>query len=133
MNWQLCSYQIKDIVYSLHETSQPKPATFGNLDVELDIGFAHDYMSIVGQLILQKISPKFVVIGTGVYTNLYDLCASVLHQFGLCADKFIISDRLRKSVLSWFGFHMLACQLSLHLNPRLSRVMFHLHHLTDQC
>ena len=90
--------KIKDIVYSLHETSQPKPATFGNLDVELDIGFARDYMSIVGQLILQKISPKFVVIGTGVYTNLYDLCASVLHQFGLCADKFVISDRLAGKV-----------------------------------
>ena len=86
--------KIKEIVNSLHEQSQPKPATFGNLDVEIDIGFARDYMSIVGQLILQKNTSKSVIIGTGIYTNLYDLCSSVLHEFGLRADEFIVSDQL---------------------------------------
>ena len=90
--------KIKDIVNSSHEQSQPRPATFGNLDVEIDIGFARDYMSIVGQLILQKNTSKSVVIGTGVYTNLYKLCSSVLHEFGLHADDFIVSDQLEEKV-----------------------------------
>lgn len=90
--------KIKNIVSSLHEQSQPQPASFGNLDVEIDIGFARDYMAIVGQFILQEITPKSAVIGTGIYTNLYDLCASILHEFGLHADEFIISDQLEGKV-----------------------------------
>ena len=65
---------------------------FDNLNIYLDIGFAKDYMTIVGQLILSRLNYREVVIGTGQYSHLYKLCDDILDQFQIDITLFLKSD-----------------------------------------
>ena len=62
------------------------PTTFGNLDVYLDIGYAPDFMAIVGEVVLCEIKAKEVRIGTGVYTHLLTLCRNILYKCNVDPD-----------------------------------------------
>ena len=88
--------KIKNMVSESLVIGKTQPKTFGNLNIELDIGFARDYMALVGQIVVHGESSKHIAIGTGVYTNLYRLCSSILYEFGLNPDDLIISSNLER-------------------------------------
>ena len=66
----------------------------GNLNINLDIGFAADYMKIVASAIILKQSPKEIFVGSGVYTNLHQLFLSTLDKAGLVFDDCFECDAL---------------------------------------
>ena len=90
--------KIKNMVSESLVKDKIQPKSFGNLNIELDIGFARDYMSLVGQLVVHGESPKHIAIGTGVYTNLYRLCLSILDEFGLNSDYLIVSNNSERAL-----------------------------------
>lgn len=79
--------KIKDIV--LEEDVSRLSADslkFGNLNVNLDLGHAEQYMKLLSKLIDSQFSQEAIFIGTGEYTNLLNICQRILVNFGLDAD-----------------------------------------------
>lgn len=84
--------KIKKIVNASRVGQNPSSITFGNLNLYIDIGFAQDYMNLVGQLIASRFQNQEVVIGTGQYTNLHGLCIDILNQFDLDPNQYILIE-----------------------------------------
>ena len=75
--------KLKKVILNHIQEIDSELISVGNLNVNIDIGFASDYMKCVSSLICSCQSPKEVFIGTGVYTNLFDLFVSTLSEYGL--------------------------------------------------
>lgn len=84
--------KIKKIVNAKRAGQNPPSMTFGNLNLYIDIGFAQEYMNLVGQLIVSAFQDKEVVIGTGKYTNLHGLCIDILKNFDLNPNQYILIE-----------------------------------------
>jgi len=84
--------KIKQIVSDKRAGKDLAPMSFGNLNIYLDIGFAQEYMNIVGQLIVSGFYDQEVVIGTGEYSNLHGLCIDILNQFDIDSGRYIVID-----------------------------------------
>lgn len=84
--------KIKQIINAKKSGQDPYPMSFGNLNIYLDIGFAQEYMNVVGQLIFSGFKNSEVVIGTGRYSNLHELCIDILSQFNIDPSRYILIE-----------------------------------------
>ena len=85
--------KIKHAVSNFSSGSVLEPLEFGNLNVYIDIGFAAEFMRIVGCAILNKVTYPELTIGTGVYTHLESLCVSILESYGIPANDYLVCDK----------------------------------------
>tara|TARA_B100000482_G_scaffold189914_1_gene172187 strand:- start:1558 stop:2541 length:984 start_codon:yes stop_codon:yes gene_type:complete len=84
--------KIKKIINLKRVGQTPPSMTFRNLNLYIDIGFAQEYMNLVGQLIVSGFQNEDVVIGTGKYTNLHGLCIDILKNFDLNPNQYILIE-----------------------------------------
>jgi GDP-D-mannose dehydratase len=81
--------KVKSLIRSKLMKTNLEPVSFGNLDIWLDIGFAPEYMQIIGDLIMEKYRPIEISIGTGKYTQLKLLCRSILEDYQIPFEEYV--------------------------------------------
>ena len=82
--------KIKRLIRAKLKNETLNKITFGNLNVWLDIGFAPEFMQIFGNIVLKKYRPIEISIGTGQYTQLKTLCKSILEDYEISFDQYVI-------------------------------------------
>ena len=81
--------KIKHIVKNDRKMRKREKTEFMNLNIMLELGHAEQYMKALSSIIANFKEEKYIIIGTGKYSNLLKVCTGILEANGLDPDETI--------------------------------------------